>query len=143
MSAEANKTVVRRYLDEVWSGGNLAVVDEVIAPDYIDHSGPPQLPSRGRESVRAVANVFRSAFPDLRMQLDDLLADGDRVICRNTGIGTHLGDLFGIPPTGRACAMTGIHIYRIADGQVAEHWSNTDDFGLLRQLGVIPDPAAV
>jgi steroid delta-isomerase-like uncharacterized protein len=141
MSAEANKAVARRYLDEVFNQANLDVIQEVIAPDYLEHSGSPHLPSRGHESVRASVSVFRTAFPDLRIEIQDLLADGDRVVCRNVGTGTFLGEFFGIPPTGRAGAMTGIHIYRLENGRIAEHWANSDDFGLLQQLGVIPTSA--
>jgi len=140
MSAETNKQVVRRYSDDIFTQGNLSIIDEVIAEDYVEHSGPPQLPSHGRESVRALVTLFRSAFPDLRLQIDDLLVDGDYVISRNIGMGTHLGAFFGIPATGRTGAMGGIHVYRLVNGKIAEHWSNSDDFGLLVQLGVIPMP---
>jgi steroid delta-isomerase-like uncharacterized protein len=140
MSSETNKQVIRRFSDEVYSQGNLAAIEELVAEDYVEHSGPPQLPSQGREAVRALVTLFRSAFPDLHLQIDDLLTDGDYVTSRNLGMGTHLGEFFGIPATGKAGAMTGIHVYRIVDGKIAEHWSNSDDFGLLVQLGVIPTP---
>ena len=97
----------------------------------------------GLEGHLAIVRLFRAAFPDQWWQIEDLIAADDRVVARTTMTGTHLGDFFGIPPTGAHVTLPGVHIVRIADGRVAEHWGSNDDLGLLRQLGVIPDPNAV
>jgi predicted ester cyclase len=138
MSLEANKAVVRRLMDEDISGGDLAVAEEIIHPDFFDHTNPPGL-QRGVEGHKGIVTLFRAAFPDLRFAIDDLVAEGDRVVARTTMSGTHRGEFFGIPPTGRFVTMGGVHVVRIADGKVAEHWGTNDDLSLMRQLGVIPE----
>lgn len=95
----------------------------------------------GLEGHNAIVALFRAAFPDQWWQIEDLIAEGDRVVARTTMTGTHRGDFFGIPATGRAVTLSGVHIMRIADGRIAEHWGNNDDLGLMRQLGAIPEPS--
>lgn len=137
MSTEENKAIVRRCMDALWTRGDLSVLEELVTADYIEHSGPPGLPE-GRDNMRAQVQIFRTAAPDLRHETHDLIAEGDLVVERWTATGTHLGDFFGIPPTGRPIQTSGVHIFRLANGQIAEHWGNSDDLGVLRQVGVIP-----
>jgi predicted ester cyclase len=138
MSTEANKTIVRRLLDAI-NTGDLAIADELIAPGYIDHSAPPGYPPGPQGFTRSIG-VFRAAFPDFHWATDDLIAEGDKVVIRVTARGTHQGELMGIAPTGKRVQVTGIGIYRIADGKIAEAWVNRDLLGLLQQLGAIPAP---
>jgi len=118
------------------------VAETIIHPDFFDHTNPPGM-QHGLEGHKAIVRLFRSVFPDLRWDIDDLIAEGDRVVARTTMRGTHRGDFFGIPPTGRSVEMRGVHIMRIADGQIIEHWGSNDDLGLMRQLGAIPTPGEV
>src|SRR5438552_5739601 len=133
MSTEQNKDVVRRFLEEVWNAGNLDVVDELIAPDYVNHTDPGQPP--GPEGVKPLVTQFRSAFPDVHNAIEDVVAEEDRVAVRVTIRGTHKGELFGIPPTGKHATITGMAFYRVANGQLAEHWVVRDHLGLLQQVG--------
>lgn len=136
MSAEDNKALARRFVDAV-NNKDLSVFDEIIAEDYIQHN--PQV-AQGREGVKQFFTYFFSAFPDLQLTVEDILADEDRVVTRWTMRGTHQGEFFGIPATGRQVAVTGMDIWRIADGKAAEHWDSIDNLGMLQQLGVIPSP---
>ena len=135
MSIEQNKALVRRLMEEDISRGDEAVADAIIHPDFVDHTNPPGM-QHGIGGHKAIVRLFRSVFPDLQWRIDDLIAEGDRVVARTTMRGTHQGEFFGIPPTGRSVEMTGIHIVRIADGRIAEHWGSRDDLGLLAQLGL-------
>jgi predicted ester cyclase len=137
MSLEVNKILVRRLLEEDLSRGDEAVADEVVHPDFFDHTNPPGM-ERSPAGHKAIGRLFRSAFPDLWWQIDDLIAEGDKVVARTTMSGTHRGDFFGIAPTGRTVSMTGVHVFRIHDGKVIEHWGSNDDLSLMRQLGAIP-----
>lgn len=135
-----------KQLAERWSNlwnadSDLAVIDEIIAPDFVSHSAPPGIPT-GRAGVKPWLLIFRNAFSDLYARTQDLivgkdLGGDDQVVIRFIGGGTHDGDFFGIPATGRKAEMTGINILRIANGQIVEHWGNSDDLGFMRQLGVI------
>ena len=91
-----------------------------------------------RHAVIEIVTLFRAAFPDQQWLIEDLIAEGDRVVARSTMTGTHTGDFFGIPASGKSVRMSGVHIVRIQDGRIAEHWGNNDDLGLMRQIGVIP-----
>jgi steroid delta-isomerase-like uncharacterized protein len=136
MSAD-NKALVRRYVEEVLNKKNLALVDELFAPTFVDHdSSMPQ--AKGPEGVKRLAAMVHAAFPDLNFSIEDLIAEGDKVVYRYTIRGIHQNDFMGIPATGKAVKVTGIHIYRISDGKLQEEWENWDMLGLLRQLGVIP-----
>lgn len=134
MSAEQNKMLVRRLLEEDVSRGDEAVADEIIAPDFFDHTNPPGM-QHGIEGHKAIVRLFRAAFPDQWWHIEDMVAEGDKVVARVLFRATHNGDFFGIPPTGKQVEMSGIHILRIAGGKIAEHWGNNDDLGLMRQLG--------
>ena len=139
MSTEENKALNRRFFEEFWDQKNLAVADELLAPNYVDHTpgSPPGLPP-GPEGFKQFASVFMTAFPDLRLTLEDQIAEGDTVVTRWTSYGTHTGSLMGIPPTGKSITVTGITITRIPDGKATETWTNFDMLGLLQQIGVVP-----
>ena len=139
MSTEANKAIVRQFVERVQNGGDLAALDVLAAPGYVNHSAPPGVPT-DREGLRQLTALFRAAFPDGRMTIEEMVAEGDRVATRKTFRGTHRGTLLGIPPTGRAVAIGLIDLVRLADGQATESWSIADDLGLLRQLGALPSP---
>lgn len=139
MSAEANKALVRRLVEEI-NRRNLAAIDTLLAPDFVDHSAPPGH-APGPEGFRQSIGMFVGAFPDFQWTIDDLLAEGDKVVLRVTARGTHRGELMGIAPTGKAVTVTGIAIFRVADGTIAEEWVNRDLLGLLQQLGAVPGPA--
>jgi steroid delta-isomerase-like uncharacterized protein len=133
----ANKELVRRLLEVDVSEANEAVSDEIIHPDFFDHTNPPSM-QHGIDGHKAIIRLFKAAFPDEKWVIQDMIAEGDKVVARVVCRGTHLGDFFGIPATGKQIEMTGVHILRIADGKIAEHWGNNDDLGLMRQLGVVP-----
>jgi predicted ester cyclase len=141
MSTEANKAISRRFLKEIFSQGNLAVADEIIAPDHVD-SGPGTLPGLppGPEGSKQLVTVYRNAFPDVQFTLDEQIAEGDKVVTRFTAHGTHKGELAGIPPTGKSSTVTGMSVDRIVNGKIVESWGIFDQFGMMQQLGVIPVP---
>ena len=139
MSAQ-NKMIERRLIEEVWNQGNFSVVDEVVARDYIGHSSTPAGETHGPAGYKQFYAALREAFPDFQVTVEDQIAEGDKVVTRWTARGTHLGEFQGIPPAGRRGAITGITIDRIANGKVVECWTNADDLGLLRLLGVVPVP---
>jgi steroid delta-isomerase-like uncharacterized protein len=138
MSLEANKALARRIWDEVFNQRNLALADELVAPDAVNHEAPPDIPARGPESLRAVVTWLTAAFPDLHMAVDQVLAEGDKVMVEVTFSGTHRGPFMGIPATGRRFAQRQIHLVRIAGGKAVEQWGLRDDLGLLQQLGALP-----
>lgn len=139
MSAE-NKAIMQRYFEEAWNKGNLSVLDEIVSPDYVNHNPPvPGLPP-GPEGLKPVFQAGRAAFPDLHYTIEEQIADGDKVVTRWTSRGTHRGELMGIPATGKQVNITGIHIARIVGGKIVEHWRQSDDLGMLQQLGVVPSP---
>jgi steroid delta-isomerase-like uncharacterized protein len=139
MSAEENKAIVRRFWD-VWEQGNIDLVDEVLASNYVNHTpATPEQPT-GPEGVKAVVSMFRSAMPDLRVVVEDMIAEGDKVAVRYTLEGTHEGELFGVPPTGQRLSIKSIAVERVSDGKIREHWRVTDSLGMMHQLGVVPEP---
>jgi predicted ester cyclase len=137
MSTEDIKALVRRLYEEVFNRGNLSTVDELLAANYIDHTALPGT-SPGPEGLKQFTSMFHAAFPDLHFTIEDLIAEGDTVVVRQTYRGTHKGDLMGISPTGKQVTITSIDIGRFADGKLVEHWGATDSLGLLQQLGVVP-----
>ncbi|MDQ3923652.1 MAG: ester cyclase [Actinomycetota bacterium] len=139
MSAEESKVIVRRYLG-VFEQGNIELLDELLAPDYFNHTpATPDLPT-GPEGVKGVVTMFRSAMPDLRVVIEDMIAEDDKVAVRYTLEGTHEGELFGIPPTGEQLSIKSITVERVSDGKIRDHWRITDELGMMQQLGVIPVP---
>lgn len=125
--------VMRRFIDEFQTGGKEAVADELLAPDFVDHTPFPGFGSR-REDVKALFATLRAAFPDLRGEVVEQFADGDRVATRKTFHGTHRGEFFGKPATGKQVAIRVMDIVKIKDGKIAEHWNVVDVAGLMSQL---------
>ena len=138
MSTENNKSIVLRLFEEVMKG-NLAIADELIVEDYTQHSvfGIPN----GREGFKQFFMAFATAVPDAQFDIEDVIAEGDKVVTRYTVKGTQTGALQGIPPTGKKFSMKGIDIFRVVDGKVVEHWDAVDQLGMLQQLGAIPMPS--
>ena len=141
MLTETNKALSRRFLEEVFNQGKLDVLDEITAKDHVN-SGPGTLPGlpAGPEGNKHLVTVYRNAFPDIHFTVDEQIAEGDKVVTRWTGHGTHQGELLGIPATGKSSTVTGIAVDRIVNGKIAESWGIFDQFGMMQQLGVIPTP---
>src|SRR5947209_792073 len=139
MSTEVNKTSMRRFYDEVFNKKNWAAIHEFIDPNQVDHAAPPGTPG-GLEGAKQTINMYLTAFPDLYFMVEDIIAEGDKVVARLTMRGTQQGDFMGIPPTGKQATVTAIDINRIVGGKSVEHWLTMDTLGLLQQLGVIPVP---
>jgi len=139
VSAEDNIKLIQRFYDEGWNANNLDVYDELVTDDFVDHQAVPGLPP-GREGFKLLNVMFRSAFPDVYVAVENIVADDDKVGCRWRSGGTHQGELFGIPATGKTVEITATVFYRVEDGRLAEGWINRDDLGLMRQLGVVPSP---
>ena len=137
MSTEENKALTR-HAYELANQGNLAAFYELFAPDFVLHNASMAI--RGLEAYKQFLSLYLTAFPDAQSSIEDLIAEGDTVVVRQTFRGTHQGELMGIPPTGKQVSATGIVITRIANGKAVEEWSNYDDLGLLQQLGVVPAP---
>jgi steroid delta-isomerase-like uncharacterized protein len=139
MTIEEHKALVRRFVDEVQSAGNIDAIDELCSPEFVNHSAPSGMPPN-REGVKQVTAMFRQAFPDSYFTVEDMIAEGDKVATHKTFHGTHEGEFMGMPPTGRRVSMELIDIVRISEGRVVEHWSMGDNLGMMQQLGVIPRP---
>ncbi|HEX9341629.1 MAG TPA: ester cyclase [Thermoplasmata archaeon] len=139
MGIEENKASVRMFYDEVWNRGNLSVVDKMTAENFVDHNPPPGA-TPGREGSKQTFQMIRAAFPDGLTTIDDIIAEGDKVVVRATMTGTHQGDFMGIPATGKPVKITGIDVMRFEQGQAVERWGEWDTAGLMQQLGVAPPP---
>ena len=137
MSTEQNKAAVRRIFDEVINQGNLDLADEMLTSDYVYRSpGSPEL--HGPEGFKQLITMYRTACPDVHLDIDEMLTDGDAVVTRWTGRGTQLGEFMGIAPTGKRVTVTGVIITRFRGSKAAEEWELMDMLGLLEQLGAIP-----
>jgi steroid delta-isomerase-like uncharacterized protein len=134
MSTERNKALVCRLVDEAQTKGNLEVIDELLADDFVDHTPLPGLPPN-RDGIKVLFGMLRAAFPDLQVTIDEQLADGERVATRKTFRGTHLGELMGAPGSGRPVAFEVIDILTVREGKIAEHRVVFDQLGLQQQLG--------
>lgn len=139
MSRQENVAIVNRYMEEVWNEGNLDAVDELLAEEYV-HGTPPPGMRPDREGFKQYVAMMREAFPDLSQTVEDTVAEGDKVVQRWTGRGTHTGALMGTSPTGTEVTIRGISIYRISGGKIARDWTIVDLLGLMQQLGVVPSP---
>jgi steroid delta-isomerase-like uncharacterized protein len=137
--SEANKNAVRRLVEEVWNKGNLPVTEELFAPNYVHHDASTPDVGLGPESEKKRATLYRTAFPDMRLTIEDIIAEGDSVTARWSCRGTHKGDLSGIAPTGKPITISGITIARFASGKLAEGWVSWDALGMMQQLGVVPE----
>ena len=143
MSTEENKAIVQRLFEEVFNERRLDRADELVAPDYLDHAAVPgQGPGLEGAKQQRWAMYF-AAIPDMHATIDDLVAEGDKVVVRYTVEGTQQGQLPGVPPTGKRFQTSAICIYRLAEGKVAENWEQADLLGLMQQLGVGPPPGQV
>jgi steroid delta-isomerase-like uncharacterized protein len=132
----SNKDIVRRVAEEPW-GGDYTAVDELIAPDYTGHD-PSQPDTTGPQGVKEFYDQFRSAYPDGKLTIDQQWEDGDYVISKWTGTGTHQGELMGIQATGKQVTVTGITISQVSGGKITEEWTVWDTLGMLQQLGAVP-----
>ena len=137
MSTEENKAMILRHYEEL-NKGNLDIVDELYATDFVGYiTGLPE-PVRGREAQKSLVAAFFTAFPDLHETAEELIAEGDKVVIRESYRGTHKGNFMGIPPTGRKVTMELIDFVRVRDRKIVEHWNIVDQLGLMQQLGVLP-----
>ncbi len=139
MSEEHNKEVTRRFSAEVWGEGNVALADELIAPDLVEHT-PFPAPTPGLTGHKQVLTMFRAAFPDLKVTVDEVIGEGDWTYLRWHGQGTHTGDLMNIPATGKTVQITGMDILKLENGKIKERWAEINALALMQQLGVIPGP---
>ena len=140
MSVEENRALIQHFVEEAFNRGNLGVVDEIYATGHIGHTAglPAQTP--GPEGVKEFVGLYRSAFPDLHTTIEDIVAEGDEVAYRWTSVGTHQGELIGVPPSGNRVELTGITIERIEGGKIVETWNNFDQLGMMRQVGATSAP---
>jgi predicted ester cyclase len=143
MSTDENKDLIRRYfqaIDEACEAGDADIIDEFLAPDFVEHNPFPGIPPT-REGWKQAFMAFVAGAPGYHV-VDDLIAEGDKVVGRITAYGKHEGELFGIPRTGKEICVRGIAVWRIRDGQIVEHWHETDQMGLMQQLGVVSPPSS-
>ena len=138
MSTEQSKALARRVFEEVLNGRNLAALDELIATDYVEHNPLPGQRT-GLDGIKDRYTMVLNAF-DPQFSIEDVIAEGDRVVLRWTNSGTHVGEFLGMPPTGKSYSIPGIEIWRVKDGRLVEHWDVVDIFGQLQQLGLLPQP---
>ena len=136
MSAE-NKTILRRFFEELFNAGDLSVADEIVAADYINHNAVPG-ETPGREGLKQFVAYLRSAWAALHFTVEDQIAEGDKVVTRWTATGVHEGEFAGIPATGKRVTFMAINIHRVVDGQIQEGWLEWDALGMMQQLGVAP-----
>jgi steroid delta-isomerase-like uncharacterized protein len=136
--SEENKAIARAVY-EAWETGDLDRLDDLIAPDAVDHDPYNPHGSEGLEGFKKTITMYREAFPDTQFAIEDQIAEGDRVVTRWTATGTHEGELMGAAPTGKKASVTGIGIDRIEDGKIAEVWVSWDTLGMMRNLGLIPE----
>ena len=138
--SEENKAVARRAFEEHFNTGNFDLAQEIFAADYVNHD--PSLPRSGSgpEAANQAVRLYREAFPDAQITVEDQVAEGDKVATRWSARGTHQGELLGVGPTGNQVQITGISISRIEDGRIAEDWINYDALGMMQQIGAIPEP---
>lgn len=137
--SQQNKTLAKRLYTQVWKEGNRDIIDEVLAEDYDHHNLPEGLPA-GREGFKQFTGMYLRAFPNPDVEVEDMIAEGDKVVVRWTARATHRGEFMDISPTNKRVEMTGIDILRFSDGKIVESWSEADQAGMLQQLGVIPEP---
>ena len=138
---EANKEIIRNYfkiIDEAGKTGNASIIDDFLSEDFVEHNPFPGI-SANREGWKQAFKMFAEATPGYHV-IDDLIAEDDKVAAHITAYGKHVGTIFGIPATNKEFSMKGITIWRLRDGKIVEHWSQTDMVGMMIQLGVMPPP---
>lgn len=138
MTTEENRSTARRWSEELWGKGNLAVADEIIAENYVRHDPGDPFPARGPEDVKRIVTLLRTMLPDLRIVVEDTIAEGDLVVSRYTATATDTQGYMGHAPTGKSIRTSAIQMFRFADGKIVESWAARDDLGTLRQLGHFP-----
>jgi len=138
MSTEENKAIARRTVEAI-NAGDMSLFENLLAPDAVEHAAPPGMPPT-RETAKQFITMLRAAFPDLHYHIEDVVAEGDRVVNRATVHGTMKGDFLGMPATGKSATWGEMHIVRVKDGKIVEHWANVDQLGMLQQLGLAPTP---
>jgi predicted ester cyclase len=136
MSIEENKTIVRRFFEEGPSKGDLVAANELLSPNFSLHAPLPSAP--GIQGIIDTITTCRAAFEHLNVKVEDMVAEGDKVTARFVASGIHKGSFMNLPPTGRSITMTGIEIFRIKDGKIAELWAEANLLGLMVQLGIFP-----
>jgi steroid delta-isomerase-like uncharacterized protein len=142
MSPDEHKAILREHLEVLFNQHRVDRTDETVAADYVDHALlPGQAP--GLAGAKKKWAGYLAAFPDVRLTIEDMVAEGDKVAVAWTGEGTQQGELLGIPPTGKRVRVMGISIYRLAEGKIAEQWEQWDRLNLMQQLGVVPAPGQV
>jgi steroid delta-isomerase-like uncharacterized protein len=132
MSVEENRTLIHRFVEEVFNRGNLDVVEEIYAPIYVGHTAGLPEQTLGPEGVKEFVELYRSAFPDLHTTIEDMIAEGDKVAYRWTAVGTHRGELLGVAPSNNRVELTGITIERIEGSKIVETYNNFDQLGMMR-----------
>ena len=138
MSVEQNKEIARRLVEETFNRGNLGIIDELLVPNFIEHEILPAGIPSSREGFKQLVGMQLKAFPDTRATIDDLIAEGDKVVIRMTHAGTQKGEFMGMPSSGKHVSITIIDILRFDGGKIVEHWGLSDTMGMMQQLGVIP-----
>jgi len=136
MAAQDDKTISRRFFEEVWNDGNLDALEDLAARDSVLHDRDMG-EHRGLDAARAFVGTYRKAFPDLRFTIEEQIAEDGKVVTRWTARGTHQGELMGIPPTEKSVSVSGVTIDRIADGRIAESIGSWDALGMMQQLGLL------
>jgi steroid delta-isomerase-like uncharacterized protein len=138
MSTETNKALVRRWIEDGWNAGQLALIDELYTPNVVQHDPGSPVPVTSSAALKGYVGAFLTAFPDLHFTIDDLMAETDKVLWRFTSQATHTGPLMNIPPTGKRAIVTGMVLFRVESDKIAEVWVNVDTLGMLQAIGVIP-----
>ncbi len=138
MSVEQNKEITRRFAEEVFNRGNVGVMDELMAPNFVEHEEMPPGTPNTREGAIQLFNMLHSAFPDFKATIHDIIAEGDKVVINMTWTGTQKGEFMGMPPSGKHITVPVIDILRFANGKITEHWGLMDSMAMMQQLGAIP-----
>lgn len=134
--SEQNKTLARRWFEDLFSRGNLDAANEILSAEFVDHL--PREQERGIEELKHYVTIYRTAFPDIQDTVEELVAEADKVVVRWRSRGTHQGEFMGVAPTGRHVTFTGMRLFRIAENKIAESWVNIDERGLQEQLSTAP-----
>jgi len=139
MASQDNKAIVARFYDEVLNQRKVGVLDELAIEDYVEHDPFPGQ-GNGRADLKARVQALQSAFDPLRFTVEDVIAEGDKVVVRWKNAGTHSGSFMGIPATKKTFSVAGIDVHLVRDGRIAEHWHVVDQLGQMQQMGLIPGP---
>jgi steroid delta-isomerase-like uncharacterized protein len=139
MTTDENKAIVRRFIDEIFVQGNRATVDELLDEDFVAHTWPST--GHPKDDLKAAVERASTALENPTFSIDDMIAEGDRVAARLTTAATQVGPFMGMEPSGKSYSIDEIHIFRLRDGKVVEHWHQFDQMGMMRQLGALPEPA--